>query len=71
VCLPQAMEEMLMPFAAAFSQSIAVRMQVVLAGIILARGRRTVTSRVWAMGELAVGDCSAYRRVRSTRTHKA
>lgn len=63
MCLPQAMEEIVMPFAAAFSQPTAVRMQVILAGVILARGRRTVTSLVWTMGELAVGDCSAYHRV--------
>lgn len=63
MCLPQLMEEILMPFAAAFSQPTAVRMQVIFVGIILARGRRTVTNIVWTMGGLATGDCSAYHRV--------
>ena len=63
MCLPQVMEEILMPFAAAFNQPTAVRMQVILVGVILARGRRTVTNIVWTMGDLASGDCSAFHRV--------
>lgn len=50
MCLPQGMQELLLPFAAAFSQPTTVRMQVLLVGIILARGRRTVTNLVWTMG---------------------
>ena len=63
MCLPQLVEDVLMPFASAFSQPTAQRMLVILVGAILARGRRTVTNIVWTMGDLATGDCSAFHRV--------
>ncbi len=61
--LPQVVEEVVMPFASAFSQPTACRMLVIVVGTILARGRRTVTNIVWTMGDLAAGDCSAFHRV--------
>ena len=61
--LPQFVSDVVMPFGPAFCQPTAERMLVILVGIILARGRRTVTNIVWTMGELASGDCSAFHRV--------
>ena len=65
VSLPSVAEPLLMTFSIAFTDPTFKRVLVLLAGAILTRGRRTVSSVLWTMRGLAPGDPSSYRRVLS------
>ena len=61
--LPSVAEPLLLSFSIAFTQPTFQRSLVLLVGAILAQGRRTVTSILWTVGDLAEGDPSDYHRV--------
>ena len=61
--LPSSVEPIVMSFSAAFTEPTAARMVVLLVGMILARGRRTVTAMLRVMGAAAPGHFSDYHRV--------
>lgn len=61
--LPSVAEPLLMSFSIAFTEPTFHRSLVVLVGAILAKGRRTITNLLWAVGDLAEGDPSDYHRV--------
>jgi len=61
--LPGVAEPLLMSFSIAFTEPTFQRSLVLLVGAILAKGRRTITSLLWAVGDLAEGDPSDYHRV--------
>jgi hypothetical protein len=61
--LPSVAEPLLMSFSIAFTEPTFQRSLVLLVGAILAKGRRTITNLLWAMGDLAEGDPSDYHRV--------
>lgn len=65
VALPRVAEPLLMTFFVAFTEPTFKRVLVLLAGAILTRGRRSVSSILWTMRGLAPGDPSSYRRVLS------
>ena len=61
--LPQAAESLLMSFSIAFAEPTFQRTWVLLVGAILSKNRRTTTSMLWTVGDLADGDPSDYHRV--------
>ena len=61
--LPSVAEPLLMSFSIAFTEPTFQRSLVLLVGAILAKGRRTITNLLWAVGDLAEGDPSDYHRV--------
>ena len=61
--LPSVAEPLLMSFSIAFTEPTFHRSLVLLVGAILAKGRRTITNLLWAVGDLAEGDPSDYHRV--------
>jgi len=61
--LPSVAEPLLMSFSIAFTAPTFQRSLVLLVGAILAKGRRTITNLLWAVGDLAEGDPSDYHRV--------
>jgi hypothetical protein len=61
--LPSVAEPLLMSFSIAFTEPTFQRSLVLLVGAILAKGRRTITNLLWAVGDLAEGDTSDYHRV--------
>ena len=61
--LPSALEPVFMNLSVAFTEPTAARMAVLMVGMILARGRRTITAALRVMGWLADGHFSAYHRL--------
>jgi hypothetical protein len=61
--LPQVTEPLLMSFSIAFTEPTFNRILPLLVGAVLVRGRRTVTSILWAMRGLVPGHMSDYHRV--------
>lgn len=61
--LPSSVEPIFMNLSVAFTQPTAARMAVLAVGLILARGRHTVTAALRMMGTLAGGHFSSYHRV--------
>jgi len=61
--LPIVAEPLLMSFSIAFTEPTFQRSLVLSVGAILAKGRRTITNLLWAVGDLAEGDPSDYHRV--------
>jgi hypothetical protein len=61
--LPGVAEPLLMSFTVAFTEPTFQRSLVLLVGAILAKGRRTITSLLWNVGDLAAGDPTDYHRV--------
>ena len=51
--LPSALESVFMNLSVAFTEPTAARMAVLMVGMILARGRRTITAALRVMGSLA------------------
>ncbi len=61
--LPSALEPVFMNLSVAFTEPTAARMAVLMVGMILARGRRTITAALQVMGWLADGHFSVYHRL--------
>jgi hypothetical protein len=61
--LPQVMEPLLMSLGVAFTEPTFNRILPLLVGAVVVRGRRTVTSILWAMRGLVPGHSSDYHRV--------
>jgi len=61
--LPQVAEPLLMSLSIAFTQPTFNRILVLLAGAVLAKGRRTITSILWIVRGLAPGHLTDYHRV--------
>ena len=56
---PSSLEPVFMSLSVAFTEPTAARMGVLMVGMILARGRRTITAALRVMGPLAEGHFSA------------
>jgi hypothetical protein len=63
IALPQAAEPLLMSFSIAFTEPTFQRALVLLVGAILSKDRRTISSMLWTVGDLADGDPTDYHRV--------
>lgn len=63
IALPQAAEPLLVAFSIAFTRPTYQRVLVLLVAAILAKSRRTITSMLWGVGDIAKGDPSSYHRV--------
>jgi len=61
--LPSSVEPAFLKFSSAFTQPTAVRMAVLMVGMILCRGRHTITAALRMVGSLADGHFSSYHRV--------
>ena len=61
--LPSSVEPTFLRLSAAFTQPTAVRMTVLMVGMILSRGRHTVTAALRMVGSLACGHFSSYHQV--------
>jgi DDE superfamily endonuclease/Archaeal putative transposase ISC1217 len=61
--LPSSVEPTVLKFSSAFSPRTAARMAVLMVGMILCRGRHTVSAALRAVGALAEGHFSTYHRV--------
>lgn len=61
--LPSVAEPLLMSFSIAFTEPTFQRSLVLLVGAILAKDRRTITSLLWTVGDLAEGHPTDYHRV--------
>ena len=61
--LPQVAEPLLMSLSIAFTQPTFNRILVLIAGAVLAKGRRTITSILWIVRGLAPGHLTDYHRV--------
>ena len=63
--LPDAIVPLLSPFAPLFDARTWHKVQILLTGVILAPGRRTVTSALYALGLQEEGDWARYHHVLS------
>ena len=63
--LPDPIVSLLSPFASLFDARTWRKVQILLTGVILAPGRRTVTSALYALGLQAEGDWARYHHVLS------
>ena len=63
--LPDAIVPLLSPFASLFDARTWRKVQILLTGVILAPGRRTVTSTLYALGLQEEGDWARYHHVLS------
>ena len=61
--LPSSVEPIFLKLSSAFTQPTAVRMSILMVGMILSRGRHTVTAALRMVGPLAHGHFSTYHRV--------
>jgi len=61
--LPSSVEPTFLKFSRAFDPRTAARVSVLIVGLILCRGRHTVTAALRAVGALAGGHFSTYHRV--------
>ncbi|MEK7751405.1 MAG: transposase [Acidobacteriota bacterium] len=63
MCLPSSVEPTLLKLSRAFRPETAARVTVLIVGLILCRGRHTVTAALRSVGALASGHFSTYHRV--------
>ena len=61
--LPSSVEPIFLKLSVAFTRPTAVRMAVLMVGMMLSRGRHTITAALRMVGALATGHFSSYHRV--------
>ena len=61
--LPSSVEPTFLKLSCAFTRPTAARMSILMVGMILSLGRRTVTAALRRVGPLAKGHFSTYHRI--------